>query len=131
MYGLIMLMIYNNAAHLILSSTASTFLTTMSEKRKSASPSVVQLKSPRKTIRNEEKLYIETPSKKVNEMVTCHIVRVTHTSVRTSCDNTDRIKESAKSGAKVYQHYYGPMGMYVLKALCESHLYSIQNKYIV
>jgi hypothetical protein len=50
------------------------------------------------------------------------------------CDNADLIKKSAKSGGKefVYQDYYSPMGMYHTKSyVCESHFYSIRNKYIV
>jgi hypothetical protein len=42
-------------AHLIFSSTALAFLTSMSEKRKSASPSAVQVKNWQKTIGIEEK----------------------------------------------------------------------------
>jgi hypothetical protein len=42
-------------AHLVFSSTALAFLTNMSEKRKSASLSAIQVKNRRKTIGIEEK----------------------------------------------------------------------------
>jgi hypothetical protein len=43
-------------AHLVFSSTALAFITNMSEKRKSASPSAIQVKNRRKTMKIEEKL---------------------------------------------------------------------------
>jgi hypothetical protein len=43
---------------LVFSSKALVFLTNMSEKRKSASPSAIQVKNRRKTISTEEKLHI-------------------------------------------------------------------------
>jgi hypothetical protein len=45
-------------AHLVSSSTALAFLTNMSEKRTSASPSAIQVKNQRKTIGTVEKLHI-------------------------------------------------------------------------
>jgi hypothetical protein len=51
-------------AHLVFSSTSLAFLTNMSEKRKSASPSAIQEKNQRKTIGIEEKLSITMPCEK-------------------------------------------------------------------
>jgi hypothetical protein len=45
-------------AHLLFSLTALAFLTNMSEKRKSASSSAIQVKNRGKTIDIEEKLHI-------------------------------------------------------------------------
>jgi hypothetical protein len=45
-------------AHLVSSSTALTFLTNMSEKRKSVSPSAMQVKNQRKTIGIEDRLHV-------------------------------------------------------------------------
>jgi hypothetical protein len=45
-------------AHLVSSSTALAFLTNMSEKLKSASPSAFQVKNWRKAVGIEEKLYV-------------------------------------------------------------------------
>jgi hypothetical protein len=53
MYGLCWC--YSHAAHLVFSSTALAFHTNMSEKRKSASPSAIQVKNQRKTLGSEEK----------------------------------------------------------------------------
>jgi hypothetical protein len=43
----------------------------------------------------------------------CCNVRLAHSSARAICDNADRIKESAKSGTKVFkeQNYHIPFGM--------------------
>ena len=42
-----------------------------------------------------------------------HNVRFAHSSICTICDNADSIKESAKSGTKVFvcQVYHSPIGM--------------------
>jgi hypothetical protein len=37
----------------------------------------------------------------VNKMVTCNNVRFAHGDVQTTCNNADRITESAKSGTEV------------------------------
>jgi hypothetical protein len=67
----------------------------MSEKHKPTSPSVIGVKIQEKI----KKLYI------------CCNVRLTHSSVPTIRDHADRIKESVKSGTKVfvlqdYQSYW-------------------------
>jgi hypothetical protein len=73
------------------------------EKRKSASPSAVQVKNRRKTIGIEEKLHVIMQREKGERTVDiCHNVRLTHSSIYTIHDNADRIKESAKSGAKMF-----------------------------
>jgi hypothetical protein len=46
---------YIHVAHLVFSSTALTYLTSMSEKCKSASPSAIQVKNRQKTIGIEKK----------------------------------------------------------------------------
>jgi hypothetical protein len=48
---------YNHTVHLVSSSTALAFLTNMSEKHKSTSPSEIQVKHRRKTIGIDEKLH--------------------------------------------------------------------------
>jgi hypothetical protein len=45
-------------AHLVFSSTALVFLTSMSDKRKSASPSAIQVNNQQKTIGIEEELRV-------------------------------------------------------------------------
>jgi IS30 family transposase len=84
---------YNDAALWVSSSTAWAFLTNMSEKRKSASPSAVQVKNCRKTIGIEEKLHVISRLEKGEWIVDiCCNVRLTHSSVHTIHDNADRIK---------------------------------------
>jgi hypothetical protein len=79
------------------------FLTNMSKKRKSASPSAIQVKSRRKPIGIEEKLHVKGWLEKGEQIVDiCPNVRLSHSSIHTICDNTDSIKESAKSGTKVF-----------------------------
>jgi len=106
---------YNHVAHIISSSTALAFLTSMSEKcKKSASSSTVQVQSGWKTIGIEEKLYIINQLEKCEWIVDiCCNVRLAHSSARAICDNADRNKESAKSGTKVFkeQNYHIPFGM--------------------
>jgi len=71
----------------------------------SISPSAIQIKNRRKTIRTEKKLDIISQMEKGEQTVDlCHNVGHTHTSVHTICDNADRIKESAKSRTKVFVH---------------------------
>jgi hypothetical protein len=81
--------------------TALIFLTT-SEKRKSPSPNVIQVKNWQKTISTEEKLDIICQLEKGEQTVDLrHYVTVTHSSVHSIQDNADRIKETANSGTKL------------------------------
>jgi hypothetical protein len=94
---------YNHTAHLLSSPTALAFLTNMSEKCKSASPTAIQVKSRWKTIGIEEKVHVINRSEKGEWIVgICCNVRLAHSSVHTIRDNIDRIKESAKSGTKMF-----------------------------
>ena len=89
-------------AHLVSSSTALTFLANMSAKRKSASPSAVQVKNSQKTFTSEEKLYIISCLEKGEQIVyICLNVRFAYSCIHTIRDNADRITESAKSGPTV------------------------------
>jgi hypothetical protein len=91
---------YNHAAHLISSSTALAFLTNVIEKLKSTPPSV---NNQWKTISIEEKLDVISRLEKGERIVDiCRNIRLAHSSIRTICDNADKIKESAKSGTKVF-----------------------------
>jgi hypothetical protein len=73
------------------------------EKRKSASPSAIQVKNRQKTIGTEDILHVISRLEKGEQIVDiCLNVRLTHSSIYTTHDNADRIKESAKSGTKVF-----------------------------
>ena len=62
-------------AHLVLPSTALAFLTNMSEKCKSTSPSTIQVKNQRKTISIEEILDVISQLEKGKQIVDiCHNV---------------------------------------------------------
>jgi hypothetical protein len=75
----------------------------MSEKHKSASFSAIQVKNQFKTSGIEEKLHIIMWREKSEQVVDIwHNVRLAHGIVHKIHDNVDRIKESAKSGAKVF-----------------------------
>jgi hypothetical protein len=77
----------------------------MSEKHKSASPSAIQVKNRQQTISIEEKLDVISRPEKGEEIIgICRNARHAHSSVHTVSDNDDRIKESAKSGTKVFVH---------------------------
>jgi len=72
------------------------------------------VKNWQKTVSIEEKLDIISRLAKGEQVVDiCHYVGLTHISTRTVHDNADRIKESAKSGTKVFkeQNYHIPFGM--------------------
>jgi hypothetical protein len=91
------------AGSLVCSSTALAFLTSMSEKHKSASPSAVQVKNRRKTIHIEENLLVISRREKGEGIVRiCRNARLTDSSIHTIRDNADRMKESAKLGTKVF-----------------------------
>jgi aspartate carbamoyltransferase catalytic subunit len=68
----------------------------MSEKRKSAVPSAIQVKNRRKTIGIDEKLHVISQLEKGERIVDiCRNVRLAHSSVHTIRHNADGIKESA------------------------------------
>jgi hypothetical protein len=60
---------YSHVGYLVFSSTAVAFLTNMSEKCKSASPSAIQVKNWWQRIGVEEKLHIISQLKKVKELL--------------------------------------------------------------
>jgi hypothetical protein len=75
----------------------------MSEKRKSAPPSAIQVKNQRKTIGTEEKLRVIMRREKGKRIVDIRRnVRLAHGIIHKINDNADRIKESSKSGTKVF-----------------------------
>jgi len=81
--------------------TALIFLTT-SEKRKSTSSNIIQVKNWQKTVSTYEKLDIIRQLEKGEQTVElCHHVRVIHSSVCTIQDNADRIKKRDNSGTKL------------------------------
>jgi hypothetical protein len=105
----------------------------MSKKRNSASPSAIQLKNRRKTsVSKRNRL-----EKGERIVYICSNVRLAHSSVHTIRDNSDGIKESSKSGTKVFvcvarlprsyqnEPYQKTMDVSLL------HFYCIINKYIV
>ena len=62
---------YNQVAHLVPWSPALTFVTKISEKRKSTSPTAIQVKNQRKTIGIEKKWDVTSRlEKKVNKLLT-------------------------------------------------------------
>jgi len=84
----------------------------MGEKLKTTSPTAIQVKNWRKTISIEEKLDIISWLEKGEQIVdTCCNVKLTHSSIRTICDNADRIEGNAWSETKVfvYQDYHIPI----------------------
>jgi hypothetical protein len=95
-------LVMSAAFHLVCFSTALTLVTNMSEKCKCASFSAVQVKKQGKIIGIEEKLHVKSRHEKGERIVdVCCNVGLTHSSVYTIRDNSDRIKESAKTGTKV------------------------------
>jgi hypothetical protein len=94
---------YIHVAGLVFSSTALAFLTNMSEKHKSASPSAVQVKNQQKTIGIEKKLSVIMRCEKGERIVDiCRNVIPAHDIVHQIRDIAHRIKESAESGTKVF-----------------------------
>jgi hypothetical protein len=88
---------------LVSSSTALAFLTNMSEKHNSASLSAIRVKNQRQTIGIEEKLHVISRLEKDEQIGDIYRnVRLVCSNVHTICDNADRIKESVKSGTKVF-----------------------------
>jgi len=75
----------------------------ISEKRKSTSPSAMQMKNHQKTINIEEHLNVISQLEKGKQIVDiCHNVRLAHGNVHTVRGDDDRIPGSAKSGTKVF-----------------------------
>jgi len=95
------------------------FVTKMSEKRKSTSPSAIQVQNQLREIRHNESAW-----KKVNRLLTYAIMLdLLIVSICTTRFNADRIKEHAKSGTKVFmwQKYHSHIGMNIFKKCgCES-----------
>ena len=89
--------------HVVSSSTALAMVTNASDKHKSTSPSAIQVKNQQKANSIEEKLdFIRWLIK--DEWIVdmfCN-VRFTHSNICTIHDKANRIKESAKSGTKVF-----------------------------
>jgi hypothetical protein len=107
----------------------------MSDRRKAVSPSAVQVKNWRKTIGNEEKLDVISHLEKGERIVDiCRNVRLACSSVHTIRDNADRIKESAKSGTKVFlcvarlPQYYLNEPYQKTKDVSLLHFYCIRNE---
>jgi len=118
---------YNHKAHVVSSSTALAFVTKMSEKCKSISPSAIQVKNRWKTMCVEEKLDISCQLEKANELVTYGIMLCI--SICPIRDNADRITESSKSGTKVFvwQDYHSSVRKNCTKHK-NLHFYCIRNK---
>jgi hypothetical protein len=75
----------------------------MSQKRKSTSPSAVQVKNRRNTVCIEEKLVVISRLQTGERIFyTCRNVRCAYSSARTVRDNADGVTESAKSGTEVF-----------------------------
>ena len=78
----------------------------MSEKRKSTSPTAIQVKNWRKKIVTDEKLDVISQLEKCEQIVgICHYVRFVLNSVHTISDNVYIITESitGMSGTKVFE----------------------------
>jgi hypothetical protein len=75
----------------------------MSEKRKSASPSGIQIKNWWKIIGIEEKLHVINWREKGERIVDiCCNVRLAHSSLHTIRNNAARIQQSVTSGTEVF-----------------------------
>jgi hypothetical protein len=85
-------------ADVVPPSTSFAFITKMSKKRKSASPSAIQVKNQCKTVGVEEKLDVISQLEKGERIVNkCRNVTFTHIRVRTVHDNAARV-----SGTKAF-----------------------------
>ena len=74
----------------------------MNEKCKSLSSNAIQVKNQQKTISIEDKLDVISKLENGEWIVgVCHNVRLTR-SIRTICDNADRINKSAKTGTEAF-----------------------------
>lgn len=74
-------------ANLVPSSTACTFLTNTSEKRKCTLPSAIQFKQQQMKISNEEKLDLSQLAKREQIVDRWHNVQFAHNSICTLHDN--------------------------------------------
>ena len=84
---------------MVSSSAAFSCLTNQSDKRKTTSPSAIQVKNRRKTINTEKTLDVISRLGKGERIVDIsRNVRFAHSSVPTIRDNGDRITESTESG---------------------------------
>jgi hypothetical protein len=96
----------------------------ISEKRKSTSPSAMQVKNQQQILSIEEQLDVISRLEKGEQIgYICHNVRLVHGNVHTVCENADKIAESAKSGTEVFvqQDYHNPIGIIGTKYCgCES-----------
>ena len=79
-------------------SAAFSWLTSVSDKRKTTSPIAIHVKNRRKTISTENKLYVISQHEKGERIVDISLNVRFALSVRTIRDNGDRITESAESG---------------------------------
>ena len=87
---------YKQAAAVVAASTACAFVTKMSDKSKSTSPTAIQVKNRRKTS-FEQKLDVLRWFEKGKWIVDiCHTVRFAYISIYTIHDNIDRITESTE-----------------------------------
>jgi hypothetical protein len=84
-------------------STALVFVTKISEKHTSTSPSAIHMKNWWKKFSTEEKLDIISCLQKAEQIadIGCNVT-FGHCSICTIHDNADTITESAKSGTKVF-----------------------------
>ena len=89
-------LVTNHAADVVPRSTALAFVT------KIRNANLHQLKNWQKTISTEDKLDVISRLENVERIVgICRKVRLAY-SIRTICDNADRINKSTKSGTKVF-----------------------------
>jgi hypothetical protein len=96
------------------------FLTSISEKHKSTKPGTIKAKNGQKTNGIEEKLDIISQIGKGERIVDiCHNDRLAHSCVYTIRDSGDRIKDTAKSVARMFllQDYHSPIRMNCTKKL--------------
>ena len=90
-------------AHVVPLSWVLAFITKMSQKHKSTSPTAIRMKNQRKTIGIEEKWDVTRRLQKCEGIVdiSCN-VRFAHTSIHTIQDNAVWITENVRSGTKVF-----------------------------
>jgi hypothetical protein len=72
-------------------------------RRVNTSPSAIQVKNRQKSVGIEEKVHVVSRCEESERIVDIsHNVNLVNSSIHTICNNADRIKESAKSGNKVF-----------------------------
>jgi hypothetical protein len=126
---------YNHAAHSISSSTALAFLTSMSQKHKSASPSTIQVQNRRKTICTEEKLDIKANLKKVNEFliyaILLDLIIVVYIQFVIMPKEMKKVLNQELKCWFVQQDYHSPIRINHTKKIMDVsllHFYCIRNK---